>query len=59
VVAGITVVLERLQDREVPVPIDPAGVETPDAEAREELEEKSPDSPAPKRRDSKAEVSRA
>ena len=61
VVAGITVVLERLQDRKTPVPIDPAGAETPDEETRAELEETSPASPAPKRRrrDSGAEVSRA
>jgi predicted PurR-regulated permease PerM len=59
VVAGITVILDRLQDREVPVPIDPAAIETPDADARKELEETSPDSPAPKRRRSEAEVSRA
>ena len=61
VVAGITVVLERLQDRKTPVPIDPAGAETPDEETRAELEETSPASPAPKRRRrrSGAEVSRA
>ena len=33
IVAGITVVLGRLQDREVPVPIDPAAIETPSEEA--------------------------
>ena len=61
VVAGITVVLERLQDRDTPVPIDPAAAETPDAEARAELEETAPGSPAPKRRRrrSDAGVSRA
>jgi len=59
VVAGITVVLERLQDRKTPVPIDPAGAETPDEEAREALAE-PPASPAPKRRRrSGSEVSRA
>jgi hypothetical protein len=59
-VASITVVLERLQDRRTPVPIDPAAVETPDEDARAELGE-PPDSPAPKRRRrrSAAEISRA
>ena len=50
IVAGITVVLERLQDRENPVPIDPAAIETPDEATREELESVAPDSPAPQRR---------
>jgi predicted PurR-regulated permease PerM len=50
IVAGITVVLERLQDREVPVPIDPAATETPSADERNEQEKGSPDSPAPRRR---------
>ena len=50
VVAGITVVLERLQDRETPVPIDPAAVETPSEEESDRQEAVSPDSPAPKRR---------
>lgn len=50
IVAGVTVVLERLQDREVPVPIDPAAIETPSAEENEAKERHSPDSPAPKRR---------
>jgi predicted PurR-regulated permease PerM len=61
VVAGITVVLERLQDRETPVPIDPAAVETPDADVREEQEEAEPSSPAPnrRRRRSSTSVSRA
>jgi putative heme transporter len=59
IVAGITVILERLQDRETPVPIDPAAVETPDAEEREQMQETAPDSPAPKRRRRPAEVSRA
>ena len=60
-VAGVTVVLGRLQDRDTPVPIDPAGAETPDAETQTELEEKSSGSPAPKRRRPRppAEVSRA
>ena len=50
VVAGITVVLERLQDRDTPVPIDPAADRTPDAEAKADLGSVSPDSPAPRRR---------
>lgn len=50
IVAGLTVVLDRLQDRENPVPIDPSALGTPDAAAREELESVSPDSPAPSRR---------
>ena len=50
VVAGITVVLERLQDRDTPVPIDPAAERSPDAEAKAELESVAPDSPAPRRR---------
>jgi predicted PurR-regulated permease PerM len=58
VVAGITVVLERLQDRETPVPIDPAAVETPSEEETEEQEAVSPDSPAPRRR-RKASTARA
>lgn len=60
VVAGVTVVLERLQDRDTPVPIDPAAVETPDAEVRDQLEETPPSAPAPKRRRRRSgEVSRA
>ncbi len=50
VVAGITVVLERLQDRDTPVPIDPAAVETPDEAETERQEDVAPDSPAQKRR---------
>lgn len=50
VVAGITVVLGRLQDRETPVPIDPAAIETPSDEEAERQEAVSPDSPAIKRR---------
>lgn len=60
VVAGITVILERLQDRETPVPIDPAAVETPAEEMREEQEKTSPSSPEPKRRRRRStQVSRA
>jgi predicted PurR-regulated permease PerM len=50
IVAGVTVVLERLQDRETPVPIDPAAVETPDEAVKKALESVAPDSPAPSRR---------
>lgn len=57
IVAGITVVLGRLQDREVPVPIDPAALETPSEETTEEQGSVSPDSPAAKRR--KASAARA
>ena len=60
VVAGITVILERLQDRETPVPIDPAAVETPDAEVRAEQEATEPSAPEPRRRRRRStEVSRA
>lgn len=50
IVAGITVVLERLQDRDTPVPIDPAAVETPSPDEKEAQAAHSPDSPAPRRR---------
>ncbi len=50
IVAGVTVILERLQDREVPVPIDPSATETPSEEENEAKERVSPDSPAPRRR---------
>ena len=51
IVAGITVVLGRLQDRETPVPIDPAAIETPsDPEGDREESVPAPDSPAPQRR---------
>ena len=50
IVAGITVVLDRLQDRETPVPIDSSGSETQDEGARAEQASVSPDSPAPARR---------
>jgi predicted PurR-regulated permease PerM len=50
VVAGTTVILGRLQDRDTPVPIDPAAVETPSQESSERQASVSPDSPAHKRR---------
>jgi predicted PurR-regulated permease PerM len=49
IVAGITVVLERLQDRETPVPIDPAAVETSDDEALDDQSD-DPAAATPKRR---------
>jgi predicted PurR-regulated permease PerM len=59
IVAGITVVLERLQDREVPVPIDPAAVETPSPDEKAAHERHSPDSPAPGRRRARAKAAEA
>jgi predicted PurR-regulated permease PerM len=50
IVAGLTVVLDRLQDRETPVQVDPAAEKVPEEAVRQELERTSPDSPAPKRR---------
>jgi predicted PurR-regulated permease PerM len=41
IVAGITVVLERLQDRDTPVPIDPAAASEPDEETKDEMESQS------------------
>ena len=41
IVAGITVVLERLQDRDTPVPIDPAAVTEPDEATKEEMSKQS------------------
>jgi hypothetical protein len=49
IVAGITVILDRLQDRETAVQIEPASDVGPDETAMGELESVSPDSPAPKR----------
>ncbi len=49
IVAGITVILDRLQDRETAVQIEPASDVGPDETAMSELESVSPDSPAPKR----------
>lgn len=42
IVAGITVILERLQDRDTPVPIDPAAAAEPDEETKDEMSEQSP-----------------
>lgn len=50
IVAGVTVILGRLQDRETPVPIDPASIGTPSEDERAEHGQTSPDSPAPQRR---------
>ena len=49
-VAAATVILDRLQDREQPVPIDPNAERVPDETVRQELQRTAPDSPAPKRR---------
>lgn len=45
-VAAIEVVLERLQARAIPVPIDPTLERDPDATEREQMESLAPDSPA-------------
>jgi len=45
-VAAIEAALERLQAREVPVPIDPAAIETPTEAEREDLEQHPPGTPA-------------
>ena len=50
IVAGLTVILDRLQDRETPVQVDPSADRVPEEDVRHELERTSPDSPAPKRR---------
>ena len=59
IVAGVTVILDRLQDREIPVPIDPAAVETPTEDERDDHEATSPDSPAPRRRRARARTAAA
>jgi predicted PurR-regulated permease PerM len=56
IVAGMTVVLERMQDRKTPVPIDPAALETPDEAS---LEEQSDDPAAPAPESRKASPARA
>jgi predicted PurR-regulated permease PerM len=50
IVAGLTVILDRLQDRETPVQVDPAAEKVPEEAVRQELESVAPGSPAPKRR---------
>jgi predicted PurR-regulated permease PerM len=50
IVAGVTVVLDRMQDRETPVPIDPAAVETPPAEELDDEDVPPPATPARARR---------
>ena len=47
IVAGITVVLERLQDRDTPVPIDPAAAGDPDEAAKDAMADQAPSSKAP------------
>lgn len=49
IVAGITVILDRLQDRETTVQIEPSSNQDPDEAKRAELGSVSPDSPARKR----------
>jgi predicted PurR-regulated permease PerM len=48
-VAAIEAILERMQAREVPVPIDPAAIETPSEDEGEDQEEQSPGAPAKRR----------
>ena len=50
IVAGLTVILDRLQDRETPVQVDPSAEKVPDETVRQELESLAPGSPAPRRR---------
>lgn len=50
IVAGLTVVLDRLQDRVTPVQVDPSAEKDPEEAVRRELESIAPDSPALKRR---------
>jgi len=50
IVAGLTVVLGRLQDRETPVPIDPAALETTTSDESTTEVSGAPDSPTMKRR---------
>lgn len=49
IAASITVILDRLQDRESAVQIEPSSDKDPDEAKREELEAVAPDSPAPRR----------
>ncbi|HEX5240261.1 MAG TPA: AI-2E family transporter [Candidatus Limnocylindrales bacterium] len=49
-VAAVEAVLERLQARRIPVPLDPAAVEPPSPDEREALEERAPGAPTPRRR---------
>ena len=43
IAASFEIVLNRLQDRETPVALDPAAIESPDEDAREALERTLPD----------------
>jgi predicted PurR-regulated permease PerM len=43
IAASVEIVVNRLQARETPVALDPAAIETPDEDAREELEQTLPD----------------
>jgi predicted PurR-regulated permease PerM len=59
IVAGVTVVLDRMQDRDTPVPIDPAAVETPPADQLDEDEVPAPESPGRHRRRAKSRAATA
>jgi len=48
--AAVTVILDRLQDRETPVPLDPTSDKVPEEELRRQMERTSPASPARTRR---------
>jgi len=43
IAASVEIVLSRLQDRQTPVALDAAAIETPDEETREDLERSLPD----------------
>jgi predicted PurR-regulated permease PerM len=43
IAASFEIVLNRLQDRETPVALDPGAIETPDEDARDALERTLPD----------------
>jgi hypothetical protein len=43
IAASVEIVLSRLQDRETPVAQDPAAIETPDDEVREDYKRSLPD----------------
>jgi predicted PurR-regulated permease PerM len=58
-VAAIEAVLERLQAREVPVPLDPAAIDTPSEAERDRLGRRAPDQPAHRPRKARPAKSRA
>ena len=59
IVAGVTVVLDRLQDRETPVPIDPAGAATPPSGELDRDDGPPPDAPSRRRRRSRTRAATA